>query len=49
VDDVEATIAKATALGATLRTPVKSIGDFGRIAIIQDPEGATIGLHEFPK
>jgi len=49
VEDVDAALTKAVALGATIRTPAKSIGDFGRIAIIHDPEGATIGLHEFQK
>jgi predicted enzyme related to lactoylglutathione lyase len=49
VDDVEAALAKAVTLGATIRTPVKSIGELGRIAIIHDPEGATVGFHEFPK
>jgi predicted enzyme related to lactoylglutathione lyase len=28
---------------------VTSIGEVGRIAVIQDPQGATIGLHESPK
>ena len=49
VEDVDAALVKALALGATVRTPVKSIGQFGRIALIFDPEGATIGFHEFPK
>jgi predicted enzyme related to lactoylglutathione lyase len=49
VDDVDAALAKALALGATIRTPVKSIGEFGRIALIYDPEGATVGFHEFQK
>ncbi len=49
VEDVDAALAKAIALGATIRTPVKSIGEMGRIALIHDPEGAVIGFHEFPK
>ena len=49
VEDLDAALTKATALGATIRTPAKSVGDFGRIAVIHDPEGAAIGLHEFPK
>jgi predicted enzyme related to lactoylglutathione lyase len=28
---------------------VMSIGEVGRIAVIQDPQGAAIGLHELPK
>lgn len=49
VEDLGAALTKALALGATVRTPAKSIGEFGRIALIYDPEGAVIGFHEFPK
>jgi len=49
VEDVDAALAKAVALGGKIRTPVKSIGELGRIAIIYDPEGAVVGFHEFPK
>jgi len=49
VEDVDVALAKALTLGATVRTPVKSIGELGRIALVYDPEGATIGFHEFPK
>jgi uncharacterized protein len=49
VEDLDAALAKALALGAKIRTATKSIGEFGRIAIIHDPEGAIIGLHEFQK
>lgn len=49
VDNVDQSLAKATKLGAKTCVPVMSIGEIGRIAVIQDPQGATIGLHEFPK
>jgi predicted enzyme related to lactoylglutathione lyase len=49
VDNVDATLAKAVKLGAKTCVPVMSIGEVGRIAVIQDPQGATIGLHECPK
>jgi predicted enzyme related to lactoylglutathione lyase len=49
VENLDAALTKAVALGATIRTPAKSIGEMGRIAIIHDPEGAVVGLHEFPK
>jgi uncharacterized protein len=49
VDDLEAAVDKAVKLGATARVQAKSIGELGRIAVIQDPQGATIGLHEFMK
>ena len=49
VDDAEASLAKATKLGAKACMPVTAIGDIGRIAVITDPQGAMLGLHEFPK
>ena len=49
VDNVDESLAKATKLGAKTIVPVMSIGEIGRIALIQDPQGATIGLHESPK
>ena len=29
--------------------PVMAIGEVGRVAVIQDPLGAVIGLHELPR
>jgi predicted enzyme related to lactoylglutathione lyase len=49
VNDLEAALAQAVKLGATVRLAEKSIGEIGRIAVITDPQGAPIGLHEFPK
>ena len=49
VEDVDASLAKAGVLGATVLLPVMAIGEVGRIAVIQDPLGAAIGLHELPK
>ena len=49
VEDVDASLSQATKLGAKTCLPVTSIGEVGRIAVIQDPQGATIGLHESPK
>ena len=49
VDNVDDSLAKATKLGAKTCLPVTSIGDIGRIAVIQDPQGATVGLHELTK
>lgn len=37
--------ARAAAAGGTVCQPRKSIGDYGFIAIVQDTEGNTIGLH----
>lgn len=49
VSDLEESVARATALGAILCAGPMSIGDAGRLAIIQDPQGAAIGLHEMPE
>ncbi len=49
VENAEASLAKAVSLGATVLVPVMAIGEVGRIAVIQDPQGAAIGLHEPPK
>lgn len=46
VENVDASLAKATSLGAKALTPVMAIGEVGRIAVITDPLGAVIGLHE---
>lgn len=49
VENVDASLKKAVGLGAKECLPVTSLGEIGRIAIIRDPQGATIGLHELPK
>jgi predicted enzyme related to lactoylglutathione lyase len=49
VDNADEALAKATKLGAKTCLPVMSIGDIGRIAVIQDPQGATVGIHELGK
>ncbi len=49
VENVDKSLAKAVELGAKTCVPVMSIGEVGRIAVIQDPQGAAIGLHELPK
>jgi len=49
VENIDASLAKATKLGAKTCLAVTSIGEIGRIAVIQDPQGATVGLHELAK
>ena len=49
VQDADASLAKAVGLGAKSLTGVMDIGEVGRVAVIQDPQGAVIGLHEMPK
>jgi uncharacterized protein len=49
VENADQSLAKAVALGAKVLVPVMSIGEVGRVAVIQDPLGADIGLHEPPK
>ncbi len=43
VDDVDARVERATALGATLLLPACDVPDVGRIAILREPTGATVG------
>ena len=49
VDDVKATMAKATKAGATAVLPYQEIGDMGAIGIFVDPTGAHLGLWETKK
>ena len=49
VEDVDATVAKSDSLGGKVCMPPTDIPQVGRIAIIMDPQGATIGLHQPPK
>ncbi|WP_439817694.1 VOC family protein [Zavarzinia sp. CC-PAN008] len=44
VDDVDATAAKATALGGTVHQPPHDIPGVGRFAIIGDPQGAVLAI-----
>ena len=46
VTNLEATIAKAAALGAAVCMPPMDVGDKGRIAVLKDPQGAMFGLHQ---
>jgi uncharacterized protein len=43
VDDVDARVKQATAAGAKLMRPLFDVPGVGRIAIVQDPTGATMG------
>jgi uncharacterized protein YndB with AHSA1/START domain/predicted enzyme related to lactoylglutathione lyase len=44
VKDVDATAAKAAASGGKVCAPAMDIPNVGRIAVIQDPQGAALGL-----
>ena len=46
VDDVKASVAKATKAGATAMLPYQDIGDMGAIGVFADPTGAIIGVWE---
>jgi predicted enzyme related to lactoylglutathione lyase len=46
VDDVKATVAKATKAGATAMLPYQEVGDMGAIGVFADPNGAVIGVWE---
>ena len=49
VENAETSLAKAVELGAVVILPVMPIPQVGRIAVIQDPQGAALGLHELAK
>ncbi|HEY2719025.1 MAG TPA: VOC family protein [Solirubrobacteraceae bacterium] len=44
VEDADATLARATELGATAHAPAFDVFDVGRMAVIQDPQGAFFEL-----
>ncbi|XZG68963.1 VOC family protein [Chitinibacteraceae bacterium HSL-7] len=44
-DDCATEAARVPAAGGTVQRPKFSIGEYGFIAIVQDTEGNTIGLH----
>jgi hypothetical protein len=46
VENLEATRDKAVGLGAKVRVPLVDIPSVGRIAMIEDPTGAVLGLYE---
>jgi predicted enzyme related to lactoylglutathione lyase len=46
VEDIDAAIAHSTSLGGKLCWGPETIPTVGRIGIVQDPQGAVIGLHE---
>lgn len=50
VDDLDATLAKAESLGATIILPPMPLPeDSGHIAIIKDPQGVMTGLAQYAK
>lgn len=44
VDDVDAALARCTALGGTVQLPAVDIPKVGRVACIRDPQGASINI-----
>jgi hypothetical protein len=44
VDDVDATLEKCSALGGKVLVPPMDVPTVGRMAVIQDPQGATISV-----
>jgi hypothetical protein len=45
VRNVDASAAQATALGGAIAMPAMDIPDVGRVAVVRDPQGATIGIY----
>ncbi|MFX0575854.1 VOC family protein [Nocardia nepalensis] len=44
VTDIEAKLAEVTAAGATVREPVRDVGQGRRVATVIDPDGNVLGL-----
>jgi predicted enzyme related to lactoylglutathione lyase len=44
VDDVDATCRKVEQLGGKVCVPVMELPSVGRMAVIQDPQGATLSI-----
>jgi len=47
VDNVDATLAKCTALGGKTIVPPMEVPTVGRMAVIQDPQGATLSVMQY--
>lgn len=46
VEDIDASIATSTSLGGEVVVPPMPVPTVGRIAVVKDPQGAVIGLHQ---
>ena len=46
ITDLQASVAKATGLGATVLLPPTPVPNVGQFAILKDPQGAAFGLHQ---
>lgn len=44
VDDVDATLARCTAMGGRVVVPPMEVPQVGRMAVIQDPQGAMLSI-----
>lgn len=49
VEDLDASAKKAETLGAKIVQPPTDVGNFGRLAVLQDPTGAHIALWQSVK
>ncbi len=47
VDQVDATVARVTALGGKVVVPAMDIPGVGRMAVIADPQGATLSVMQY--
>jgi hypothetical protein len=47
VDQVDATVARVTALGGKVVVPAMDIPGVGRMAVIADPQGATLNVMQY--
>lgn len=47
--DIEGACERAGTLGGAVAMPLTSIGEYGEMALVQDSEGNTVGLHRMSK
>ena len=47
VDDVDATVARCSELGGKTLVPPMDVPTVGRMAVLQDPQGATISVMQY--
>ena len=48
VEDIEASCQRCSELGGTVLSAPRSVGGYGRMAVIQDPSGAALALMQPP-
>ena len=48
VENLDRSVAECTARGGALVTPVRDMGEYGRMAVVRDPAGAVLAIMQRP-